>query len=449
MNVNPRLPHGPRPAAAPSSPAGHGKGAAGPATYVPDLRLPADEPVMTLRRLRAHGVPASVVAERCRPGGPWRQLLPQVYLLRPGAPGTRERLRAALLYAGREPVGRGSTPGGAGTSGPSPASGSSGPSGPSPASGSSVPSGPALGGGREAMVTGLAALALRGFACVPPLPALLRIDVLVPRQRRLRDAGEVTVHRARVLPPAQEVAGLPCAPVPRALADTVGSLDDARSVRRLLAEAVRGGHCDAAAVMRELGAAGLLDHPHVADAVGALHGADRRVAEQRLYAMVRTHALPDPVWNVELRLPGGPPLGVVDAYWPDHAVALAIDPRHGGPDTYDGPGTYGPAMDDGVAMGHDTAMDDGADGDLYADPYGGSGSWDTEVWQPETVFRDDEVWSRTVRRRDRLEALGITLVHVTPAELRDAGARYAAVVRTALVAATDHLPAAYVVVTPR
>ncbi|WP_043180270.1 hypothetical protein [Streptomyces sp. NRRL F-5123] len=412
---------------------------------------------MTLRRLRAHGVPASVVAERCRPGGPWRQLLPQVYLLRPGAPGDRERLRAALLYAGREPGGRGNTPGGAGASGPAGASPASSPSG---APGSSVPSGPAPGGGREAMVTGLAALALHGFACVPPLSALLGIDVLVPRQRRLRDAGEVTVHRARVLPPAQEVAGLPCAPVPRALADTVGSLDDARSVRRLLAEAVRGGYCDAAAVMRELGAAGLLDHPHVADAVGALHGADRRVAEQRLYAMVRNHALPDPVWNVELRLPGGPPLGAVDAYWPDHGVALAIDPRHDGPDPYDGPGTYGPATygpgaydgaatDDGVAMGHSVAMDGDATGDLYADPYGGSGSWDTEVWQPETVFRDDEVWSRTVRQRDRLEALGITLVHVTPAELRDACARQAAVVRTALVAAADQLAAAYVVVTPR
>ncbi|MFI0719910.1 hypothetical protein [Streptomyces sp. NPDC021224] len=409
MNVNPRLPHGPRdshvprpaaPAPAGRPPrAGNGEDAADPAGYVPDPRLPADEPVMTLRRLRAHGVPASVVAERSRPGGPWRQLLPQVYLLRPGPPGTRERLRAALLYAGREP------------------------------------------GGREAMVTGPAALALHRFAGVPPLSALLRIDVLVPRQRRLRDAGEVTVHHARALPRAQELAGLPCAPVPRALADTVGSLDDARTVRQLLTEAVRGGHCDAAAVMRELGAAGLLDHPHVADAVGALHGADRRMAEQRLYAMVRAHALPDPLWNVELRLPGGPPLGAVDAYWPDHAVALALDPRHGGPDPYDGPGAY-----DGVADG-------GLRADPYAAPYTGSygadGGWDTEVWQPETVFRDDEVWSRTVRQRDRLEALGITLVHVTPAELRDGYVRQAAVVRTALVAAADHLPAAYIVVTPR
>ncbi|MFI0896836.1 hypothetical protein [Streptomyces sp. NPDC020983] len=373
---------------------------------------------MTLRRLRAHGVPASVVAERCGPDGPWRQLLPQVYLLHPGPPGPRERLQAALLYAGREPDRRGGTPQAA-----------------APA-GAPGPSGPAPGGGREAMVTGLAALALHRFSCVPPLSALLRIDVLVPRQRRLRDAGEVTVHRARALPRAQEVAGLPCAPVPRALADAVGGLDDTRSVRRLLTEAVRDGHCDAAAVMRELGAAGLLDHPHVAHAVGALHGADRRMAEQRLYTMVRTHALPDPVWNVELRLPGGPPLGAVDAYWPDHGVALVIEPRHGGPAPYDAP-------DDDGAAEHDGA------GDLYADPYGSGGARDAEAWRPETVFRDDEAWSRTVRQRDRLEALGITLVHVAPAELRDTCAPQAAVVRTALVAAADQLSAAYVVVTPR
>ena len=43
--------------------------------------------------------------------------------------------------------------------------------------------------------------------------------------------------------------------------------------------------------------------------------------------MVRGHGLPEPLWNVELRLPGGPHLGGVDAYWPDQAVAVEIDTR--------------------------------------------------------------------------------------------------------------------------
>ncbi|WP_333770420.1 hypothetical protein [Streptomyces sp. IBSBF 2435] len=289
---------------------------------------------------------------------------------------------------------------------------------------------------------------------MPPLRELPRIDVLVPRQRRLRDVGDVCVHRSRDLPRPLEVAGLPCAPVPRALADAVAGLDDAETVRRLLTEAVRGGHCDAAPVLRELAGAGLLERPQVAAAVGALRCADRVMAERRLYAMVRDHQLPDPVWNVDLRLPAGPQLGPVDAYWPEHAVALAIDPRSGrSPDGTDG---YGPRPGDGAATGHGPAMDDAvttcdaAADDVHADPLGvalhvGKGD---ETYALTTALGDDEMWSRCVRQRERLEALGITLVHVTAAKLRDAGEQQATVVRTALTASVDQLPAAYVVVTP-
>jgi hypothetical protein len=312
-----------------------------------------------MRQLRERGLTPAVIAERCRPGGPWQQLLPQVYLLRSGPPSSQERAQAALLYAGRDPQGHGP-----------------------------------VGGGREAMVTGLAALALHRFSSVPPLAGLPRIDVLVPHQRRLRDAGGVVVHRARTLPRPLEVGGLPCAPVPRALADALADIDDIDVVRTLLTESVRGGHCDASAVVRELAEAGLLELPYVAVAVAALHAADRTMAEERLYAMVRRHRLPDPVWNVELRLPGGPPLGGVDAYWPEHAVAVAVDTR------------TGPA-------------------------------------------RDEAQWTRRARQRERLEALGVTVVHLTAAKLRDALDQQAAVVRTALTASAERTPAAYVVVTPR
>ena len=321
--------------------------------------------VLTGHQLREHGVTSAAIAERCRPGGEWRRLLPQVYLLRPGPPSSQERLQAALLYAGRDPGARGP-----------------------------------LGGGREALVTGPAALALYRFSCLPPLPGLRRIDVLVPWQRRLRDAGDVTIHRTGRLPRPQEVAGLPCAPVPRALADAVADLDDPDAVRVLLNEAVRGGHCDVSAVLAELAAAGLLERPYVAAAVRALRDAGRAMAEDGLYAMVRGHQLPDPVWNVDLRLPGGPPLGAVDAYWPEHAVAVAIDTR---------------------------TDDDGGEGDGH----------------------DEQVRSRRTRQRERLEALGITIVHLTPAKLRDSAGQQAAVVRTALTGSLDRLPAAYVVVTPR
>ncbi|WP_149182395.1 hypothetical protein [Streptomyces sp. TRM49041] len=325
------------------------------------LSHPSDAPrrVLTAAQLRAHGVPAAEVSAQSRAGGPWQQLLPGVYLLHRGAPTSDERLRAALLYTGRRPA---------------------------PADA------PGFG---DSMITGLAALALYRFTAAPPLPSLDRIDVLVPRTRRLRTAGFVRIVRAsHELPVPREVTSLPVAPVARALADAVAQLTDPHTVRRLLTEAVREGHCEPATVVRELSHARLLSRPHVVDAVDSLLAEGRALAEERLYEMVREHELPDPLWNVDLRLPGGPHLGGVDAYWPGHAVAVELDTR-------------APRQD------------------------------------------DDAMWSEYTRKREYLERLGVTVVHITPRKLRDAMEQQAIVVRTALMAAEDRAPAAYVVVLPR
>ncbi|MEU9589673.1 hypothetical protein AB0D84_08045 [Streptomyces sp. NPDC048193] len=337
------------------------------------LHQPADgrRRPMTVAQLRAHGVPAAEVDEQCRPGGPWQRLLPNVVLLHPGAPTSDERLHAVLLYAARErPAGLPSVPVQPGTEGT-----------PDP-------------GYAEAVITGLAALTLHGFSGAPPLPSLDAFDVLVPRMRRLRSTGCARIVRTAALPAAVQVTGVPVAPVARALADAVAGLQDAGVVRRLLTEAVRGGHCEPAAVVRELNRARLLGRPHVVDAVDSLVAEGRAIAEQRLYRMVREHGLPDPVWNVDLRLPGGPHLGGLDAYWPEQAVALELDTRAHRQD-------------------------------------------------------DDALWSEYARKREHLERLGITVVHVTPRKLRESPAHQAAVVRTALTTAEDREPAACVVVLPR
>ncbi|MFI9805801.1 hypothetical protein ACIHEJ_15785 [Streptomyces sp. NPDC052301] len=328
--------------------------------------------VLSTAQLRSHGVTTAELNDRCRADGPWQLLLPNVVLLHPGPPTSEERLHGALLYAARE-----STPG--------------------------VPVQPTAEGPHrpfyaEAMITGLAALTLYGFSSTPPLLALERIDVLVPRLRRLRSTGYVRVLRTPSLPTPRTVTGLPVAPVPRALADAVAELTDAQAVRRLLTEAVRAGLCEPAAVVKELTLAKLLNHPHVVDAVDALLAEGRSIAEDRLYRMVTEYGLPDPVWNVDLRLPGGPHLGGVDAYWPDQAVAVELDTR---------------------APRHDQRED------------------------------EDEVWSEYARKREHLERLGITVVHITPKKLGDATDQQAAVIRTALMASGDRDPAAYVVVLPR
>ncbi|MET9819452.1 hypothetical protein [Streptomyces sp. NPDC006355] len=323
--------------------------------------------VMTTAQLRSHGVSTAETNEQCRPGGPWQQFLPGVVLLHPGPPTSEERLHAVLMYAARE---RGGVPAQPGASRPS------------------APAHP------EVMITGLAALTLHGFSSTPPLPSLDAIDVLVPRMRRLRSAGCARIVRGAALPAPEQVTGLPVAPVARALADAVAGLSDADVVRRLMTEAVRGAHCDATAVVRELNQARLLSRPHVVDAVESLLAEGRAIAEDRLYRMVREYGLPDPVWNVDLRLPGGPYLGGLDAYWPDQAVAVELDTR-------------APRQD------------------------------------------DDALWSEYARKREHLERLGITVVHITPRKLRDSMEQQATVVRTALMAAADREPAAYVVVLPR
>ncbi|MET7474192.1 hypothetical protein ABZT17_07480 [Streptomyces sp. NPDC005648] len=324
--------------------------------------------VVTTAQLRSHGVSSAEMNEQCRPGGPWQQVLPGVFLLHPGPPTSEERLHAVLMYAARE-----SAPG--------------------------VPSQPNADDPHrpvyaETMITGLAALTLHGFTSAPPLLSIEKIDVLVPRLRRLRSTGCARVVRTPSLPTPQQVTGVPIAPVSRALADAVSELSDAGAVRRLLTEAVRGGHCEPAAVVRELNNAKLLSRPHVVDAVDSLLAEGRAIAEDRLYRMVQEYGLPDPVWNVDLRLPGGPHLGGLDAYWPEQAVAVELDTR-------------APRQD------------------------------------------EDAMWSEYARKRETLERLGITVVHITPKKLRDAMDQQAAVVRTALMASGDRDPAAYVVVLPR
>jgi hypothetical protein len=182
--------------------------------------------------------------------------------------------------------------------------------------------------------------------------------------------------------------------VARAVADAVATLADPEAVRRLVTEAVRGGHCEPGPVVRELSRARLLTRPHVVDAVDTLLAEGRSLSEERLYEMVRAFGLPDPLWNVDLRLPGGPHLGGLDAYWPDQAVAVELDTR-------------APRED------------------------------------------DDARWAEYTRKREHLERLGITVVHLTPRKLRESMEQQATVVRTALMAASDRQPAAYVVVLPR
>ncbi|MFD8082125.1 hypothetical protein ACFV4F_10535 [Kitasatospora sp. NPDC059722] len=249
--------------------------------------------VVTASQLRARGVPARLITEHCRRGGPWQRVLPRVYLLQVGEPTPEQRMWAALLYAaqnGREE------------------------------------------GRREgAVITGTAALALYGFAAVPRLPAVTGVDVLVPRQRRLKDVGEVRIRRTERELVARSVHGLACAPVARAVADalcewTADGMAPA-PVRAVLREAVSRpeGRCTVRELAAELAESGLTSEPRVRAALDELQAAERESVLDRLGGLVDEWLLPVPLAGPELRMRGGTYIAVPDLYWPERGVAVEVD----------------------------------------------------------------------------------------------------------------------------
>ncbi|MFE7132438.1 hypothetical protein ACFVIM_16430 [Streptomyces sp. NPDC057638] len=226
-----------------------------------------------------------------------------------------------------------------------------------------------------AVITGLAALALRHLSSAPSLPGFDRIDALLPGARRSR-RREVVV-------------------TARGLAEAVGRIGDPAIVRKLLTAAVRNGHCEPSEVIAALSRARLLDRPGMAEAVDGVLAEGRARAERALYEVVRAEGLPEPFWDVELRVPGGPLVGRVDAYWEAQGVAVELDTRA---------------------------------------PRRGAG--------------EDEQWGRCARRRERMEALGITVVHMTPGKLREAPEQQAVVIRVALAASEDRPPVSPLVIAP-
>ncbi|UED86371.1 hypothetical protein [Streptomyces profundus] len=314
--------------------------------------------VTTIEALRAQGVSPAATRRRCRPGGPWQMPLPGVVLLHADPPDRPELLHAVLRYT--------------------------------------------AGGSGEAVLTGLAALALHGLAlhglARAPEPGAPddRVDVLVPHTRRLRSVGPARITRTARLPRPVRVAGLPVAPVARALADALPHLPDTARDRLPLHEAVRRGHCEPRSLIAELDHAGWLDDPGVAVAVDDLLAAGRPAAEDLLFHMVRQGGLPDPCWNVALWLPGGPFLGRVDAYWPEAAVAIHLDTRV--------PRQRGQRPTPRDAERH--------------------------------------------RREQTLKGLGVTLVRIPPRALQTSWRRQATAVRAALQAAATRPTTDWVVVLP-
>jgi hypothetical protein len=225
----------------------------------------------------AVGLSENALRHRLRPGGPWRKLLPGIYLTMTGTPTTLQQEMAALLYAGN-----------------------------------------------GSLVTGPAALRCHHIGkIVPDL-----VDVLVPATRQRHDAGFVRLHRTTRLPGRiWQMGPVRYVPPPRAVADAVRGMDSLRDVRAVVADAVQRRACK----VREL-AAELAEGPNTGSALFRMALADvaegiRSVAEADLKDLLVKAKVPMPLFNPELHDADGTFIARPDAWWPELGIAIEVDSR--------------------------------------------------------------------------------------------------------------------------
>lgn len=164
----------------------------------------ARDDVVRAADLLESGVPRYAIETRCRPGGPWRRLLPGVLLLSPGEPTRRQHVRAALVYAGP-----------------------------------------------RAVVTGVDALHEQGLRNLPLPP---RVHVLQQAERRLTNHEFLLLERTTRPPRVVDHLGLALAEPSRAVLDAARREQHPLRLHLLLAAVVRRGLCTVAELLAELDA---------------------------------------------------------------------------------------------------------------------------------------------------------------------------------------------------
>lgn len=246
---------------------------------------PADD-VITIAELRANGMTSHAIAHRCRPSGVWQRLLRGVVLMSNARPTRRQRLRAAVAYAGQ-----------------------------------------------GAVVSGIDAMRAHGVD-VPPSPDIL---VLAPAHRRLSSSSYLTVERTVRLPTPVILADLPYAPLTRATLDAARKAVNHEQLRALLTSVV--GHCTVAGLHAELNAGSQRGSAAVRALLteGLASPNDViPVTDALAKRALRTTALPPPRWHTPVYDDTGMLLGVPDAWWPEVSLAwdVCTQARHHDPRTW-------------------------------------------------------------------------------------------------------------------
>jgi hypothetical protein len=231
--------------------------------------------VITRKQAVAVGLTRHALQHRLRLEGPWRVLLPGVYLAATGSPSLIQQEMAAMLYAGSGSV-----------------------------------------------ITGLAAV--RHHHIRGPVGEL--IDVLVPASRKRQDAAFVRIHRTTRLPKrVWQLGPLRYVLPARAVADAARDLTSLRDVRAMVADAVQRGHCGVPDLSTELSNGPSVGSKLFREALTDVAAGIRSAAEGDLKDLLAKSGLPAPLFNAAVYDGNGKFIAQPDAWWPQHGIAVEID----------------------------------------------------------------------------------------------------------------------------
>jgi hypothetical protein len=232
--------------------------------------------IVTRSQALACGLSDNYLRSRVRPGGPWKVILPGIYLAHNGLLTVGQREVAATLHAGAGSV-----------------------------------------------ITGRAALARQGVR----VPHSDLVDVLIPHDRIRLSTEFVKVHRTKRMPTrVWRTDGLLWAPTARAVADATRSQTDLRAVRAIVADAVQRQKCTVEQLSAELQAGPKQGSAALREALkDVIAGADS-AAEAEFITLIKASGLPEPKYNHKLFI-GTEFLAKPDAWWPAAGVAAEVDSR--------------------------------------------------------------------------------------------------------------------------
>jgi hypothetical protein len=232
--------------------------------------------LITRGQALAAGLTKDAVRHRLSPDGPWRVVLPGIYLAHNGDLTSGQREIAAVLYAGRGCV-----------------------------------------------ITGSAALRRHGVR----VPMSDTVDVLIPAVTRRLSTSFVQIHRTTRMPESPWHAdGLLWAPPARAVADEARGGVGLREVRAFMADAIQRRKCTVAEIASELREGPSQGSGSLREALEEVADGVRSVAEGDLRKLIKNGRMPPPMYNPRLFV-GDAFLAKPDAWWAEAGVAVEVDSR--------------------------------------------------------------------------------------------------------------------------